>query len=550
MPTLQFSHKHLERLLGRKMSSQQMRDAITSLGPDVEAVEGDMMTVEALANRPDMMSSAGLARAIASLQGIRAGLRKYTVKRAQHRVIVDKSVAGVRPYTACAIVTGCKFDDARLRELLQVQEKLHASMCRNRRKAAIGVYPLDAISWPVRFEARKPSAIKFTPLDGGREMSAQQIIASTAQGQAYGHLLEGVPRYPVFVDANGEILSMPPVINSATVGCVTTGTTSVFIECSGFDQTVLDALLTIIVCSLADEGGTIHAVEVVYGRSAHVTPSVEPRQMAFSLDYLNKRCGTSWKERDVKQLLAKMGIGYGAGKALVPAYRVDVLHQVDLAEDCVIAYGLDALAPLRSGAATVGGEHPRRVFIDRLASLLTGLGLLELNTLHLDSVANQTERCAVKAHPVPLRNALNAEFSVLRSWMLPSALEVLRTNKHNEYPQRFFAHGSVFARGDTDTGVAERGALVMLSSHARADYTEARQVLEYLARLLDVELTIEDCELPWAIGGRAAKVRVGKADIGVLAEVNPQVLSQWELEMPVAACELSLDALFEAVKKK
>lgn len=549
MPTLQFSHKHLERLLGRKMTPQQMRDAITRLGPGVETVEGDIITVEALANRPDMMSSAGLARAIASVQGIRTGLRKYSVKRAQHRVIVDKSVAGVRPFTACAIVSGLKLDDARLREVIQMQEKLHASMCRNRRKAAIGIYPLDAISWPVKFEARKPAAIKFTPLDGTREMSAQQIIASTSQGQAYGHLLEGSARYPVFVDAKGEILSMPPIINSAGVGCVTKDTTSVFIECSGFDQDTLDALLTIIVCSLADEGGAIHAVDVVYGRSVHVTPSIEPREVKFSLDYLNKRCGLSWSERDIKQLLAKMGIGYAAGKAIVPAYRVDVLHQVDLAEDCVIAYGLDALTPLRSNAATVGGEHPKRVFIDRLASLLTGLGLLELNTLHLDSVANQTERCSVKGHPVPLRNALNAEFSVLRAWMLPSALEALRTNKHNEYPQRLFAHGSVFARGETDTGILETGALVIVSSHTRADYTEARQFLQYISRLLDIEITVEESEFPWAISGRAATVRVGKNEIGILGEVHPQVLSQWELEMPVAVCELSLDALFESLKK-
>ena len=60
---------------------------------------------------------------------------------------------------------------------------------------------------------------------------------------------------------------MPPIINSDSTGRVTKKTRDIFIECSGFDQDVLDKLLNIIVCSLADERGVIHSVEVYFPKS-------------------------------------------------------------------------------------------------------------------------------------------------------------------------------------------------------------------------------------------------------------------------------------------
>ena len=48
---------------------------------------------------------------------------------------------------------------------------------------------------------------------------------------------------------------------------------------------------------------------------------------------------------------------------------------------------------------------------------------------------------------------------------------------------------------------------------------------------------------PSFIPGRAAWVHVGDEELGVFGELHPELLDRWGLYLPVAACELRLDAL-------
>ena len=95
----------------------------------------------------------------------------------------------VRPYAACAIVRNLKLSDEKIRELIQIQEKLHTTYGRNRSKAAIGIYPLEKIKFPVRYTARFPKDIKFQPLESKSEMTASRILEDHDAGIKYGHLL-------------------------------------------------------------------------------------------------------------------------------------------------------------------------------------------------------------------------------------------------------------------------------------------------------------------------------------------------------------------------
>lgn len=551
MPTIQVSRKALERIIGREMSDEQIKEAMLRLGPGVDAIDKDTITIETFANRPDMLSEAGIGRLIAGLLDIKPGLRKYDARRSGYKVVVSRDVAKVRPKTACAVVSGITFDDGRIREIVQMQEKLHVTFCRNRRKAAIGIYPLERIKWPIRFEARKPSDIKFVPLGAGREMNGTQIINAHPTGRDYAHLLEGLDHYPIFVDAAGSVLSMPPIINSESTGKVTSETRDVFIECSGFDQDVLDMLLNIICCALADAGGSVHAVEVQYPQKRHVTPTLKERPVPVDIEYLNKRLGLCLKEAEVKRLLARMGIGYSARKAIVPAYRSDIIHPIDIVEEVVVAYGLDNLEPQRSTAATAGAEDPVAVFRTRLANMLVGLGLLEASTYNIDNINNQTVRCGVQKHVVPLANALTADFNALRAWMVPSVLGVLVANKHRDFPQRIFTIGTIFTPSKTaETRVQESNAAAVALCHARTDFTEAKQVTDYVTRLLGLQCVVEETDAPWAIEGRVAVVKAAGKVVATMGEIRPEVLQRWQIEMPTVVIEFDVDALFAAVKAK
>src|SRR3989338_2286450 len=183
MPTININRKVFESLIGKKLPTEKLKDRISYLGKDLESVTEDEIIVEIFPNRPDMLSVQGFSRAFSSFIGAKTGLRQYKVEPSKEKVIIDKSVANVRPYIACAIVRNLHFDDEKIKEVIDIQEKLHVTYGRNRKKVAIGIYPFEKIKPPIRFIAKKPEEIIFQPLEFTREINGMQILSQHPAGR-------------------------------------------------------------------------------------------------------------------------------------------------------------------------------------------------------------------------------------------------------------------------------------------------------------------------------------------------------------------------------
>jgi len=552
MPTLTLDRKEFDRQLGKKLSLDVLKDRISMIGTDLEKLDSEEIVVEVFPNRPDMLSMQGFVRAMAAYLDIRPGLAEFSVKKSGQKVIIDHSVSKCRPFTACAIVKNLKLNDEKIKEIIQVQEKLHVTFGRNRRKLAIGIYPLEKIKPPITFFAEDPKKVRFWPLEADGEMTGLQILTKHPTGRDYAHLLEGLDKFPFFKDSTGKILSMPPIINSHDTGKIDEGTTEVFIECSGFDFNVLQKCLNMIVTALADMGAEIYSMELVYPEKTYITPNLAPEKMKLDMDYINKCLGLKLKEAELKKLLRKMGLDLKEGEVLIPAYRADIMHPVDLVEDIAVAYGFENFVEQIPNVATIGHESRMSVMIKRIANVLTGLGLLELNTYNLTNKAVQNDKTLSKGELVELESSVSGDYSHLRRWMLPTLLEVFQGNKHNEYPQKIFDAGTVFLMSpETEMGVEERQRLGIAVSESAANYTMIRQVLDYLLSNLGIDkekIEIRGMEHPSFIPGRVGKILIGKKEVGYIGEVHPQVLSNFQLEMPVGALELDLNMVSEIVR--
>lgn len=546
MPTITLNRKVFEKLVGKKLPLNQLRDRISYLGTDLESIEGNEIVVEVFPNRPDMLSEQGFARALSSFIGVKKGLQKYTARKSGQKVIIDKSVKDVRPYTCCAIVKNIKFDSEKIKEIVQIQEKLHITYGRNRRKAAIGIYPMEKITFPVRFMARKPEDIKFRPLEYDKVLNAKEILYKHPAGREYGHLLEGMGKFPFFIDANKQILSVPPIINSHETGKITERTKEVFIECSGFDFDTLSKCLNIIVTALADMGGQIYSVNLAYPNKRYVTPDLRPGQIKIDLSYVNTLLGLDLKKKDIKELLAKMGHSYTGNTVQVAPYRTDILHQMDIVEDIAIAYGYENFEPHIPNVATVGEEDMFESFKTKVSRLLTGFNLLETSTYHIINKDDMTRNMNTNIKCIELENPLNAEFNVLRSWMIPSLIRVLSQNKHYEYPQNLFEIGKVFTHDEKqETKVKEITRLAVVLSHADVTYTDARQVLDALLRSLGLDYEVAGVGHKSFIDGRSGRVIVNGKKVAYIGEISPIVLENFELKMPVSCFELNLSEIFD-----
>ncbi len=545
MPTVKFNKQSLMESLGKKVSDEQLANRINYLGANCEKIDELEVAVEIFPNRPDLLSEQGLARALRSFMDIKPGFRKYDVKKGNVKVIIDKSVKNIRPYTACAVVKGLKLSDEKIKEIIQIQEKLHVTYGRNRKKVAIGIYPLEHIKPPILYTALKPEEIRFKPLDLNKELTGSQILAIHPTGREYGYLLEGKDKYPVFIDSKQNFMSMPPIINSNNVGKISITTRDVFVECSGFEFDYLRTCLNMIVTALADMGGQIYSVELKYPDKKYVTPELDGREMKLEPDYANKILGLELKEPDMKKLLARMGHDYKGKKVLVPNYRSDILHPIDLVEDIAIAYGYENFTGTLSEFFTVSEERPMASFMNKLRDILIGLGLIEVKNYHLTSKNSQTKLMNHNIDLVELENSLNQDYDSLRSWITPSLLETLRYNKQHDYPQNIFEIGTVFRSDNSyDTGVHETERLAIALCGSEANFTKIKQILEVLTDALELKYDLTDNDHASFIKGRVARVIVNTHKVAYIGEIHPQVLANWTIEMPVAVIEINLTELF------
>ena len=152
MPTINLNKKEFERLVGKVLPLDKLKDRISMLGTDLEDVKDNEIIVEVFPNRPDMLSEQGFARAFSSFIGVKKGLKEYKAKKSDYKLTVDSSVNDIRPFTSCAIVKNLKFDDEKIKQVIQIQEKLHVGYGRNRKKCAIGVYPIEKIKFPIYYK--------------------------------------------------------------------------------------------------------------------------------------------------------------------------------------------------------------------------------------------------------------------------------------------------------------------------------------------------------------------------------------------------------------
>ena len=522
MPTITFSKQELQEYLYAELSDEELQETITMLGTDIDEF-GEEITVEMFPDRPDLLSVPGLARAINAFTK-NPSRKNYEAKKPQQTVIVDKNVRAVRPHTRCLLARELKLDNKKIDQLIQLQEKLHVTFGRHRKKAAIGIYPLEKITLPITYQAKKPSDIRFKPLEAKKEMSAQQLLEEHPTGQAYAHLLAGHKKYPVFTDAKGTVLSVPPIINSQEAGEVTASTKEVFVEVSGHDPRVLEQALNIIACALIDMGARIEAMKIQYPKETIISPQLQPIKRATNPDYLLERSGIPTLT-ELKSSLRQMDITLEKNTATIPAYRVDFLHDADLIEDALIGFGYANLQPRTPQIYTVGGFSNDYLREEKIREVLAGLGMQEVMTY------------ALTKQGVELANPLTQDYSHLREELLTNVLDVLSKNLSNSYPQRIFEVGVTFSKdSQAETGVQETPAVCAALCSEETDYTQARQAVEALAHAMNWELAFSAHEDERFLTGRCARIS-GSVE-GVVGEVHPQELANRRITTPVAAFEI------------
>ena len=531
MTAVTVGYDELVGLLGKSVTREEIEERLPMMGVAFDGWEGDSLVLDVFANHPDWYSVEGLARSLRGFLGIETGLQGYAVKPSGVDFVVEKGVERVRPFAVGGIVRGLALGDALLRSVIDLQEKLHTTIGRKRKKVAIGIHDADKVTPPFTYRAVDPHAVRFVPLGMDRELDLAQVLAEHEKGREYAAALAGAEVYPVIQDARGAVLSFPPIINGVATQ-LTPETRNLFVDVTGTDRGSVEVVLNILVTALADRGGVLESVRLVTPEGPRETPDLSPRPMTLDLAYAGGLTGIALTTKDVIAALTRLRYDVtakgGEVTALVPAYRADILHVVDVVEDIAVGYGYERIRPRLPAHATPGRPAPAQETAALLRTLLQGYGYQEVWTLPL---VPRREPFATEGRAA-VRNPISDEVALVRSALLPGLLNLLRANKHRDLPQRVFEVGAVVVGGANALHAAAA------SVHAKAGFTEVKSLVQSLLRDLGRTWELAGADDANYLPGRCAAVVVDGQERGRFGEVHPSVLAGYELRHPVVAFEV------------
>ncbi|GHV84644.1 phenylalanine--tRNA ligase beta subunit [Spirochaetia bacterium] len=541
-------------------------DSDTSLPPAERVLKIELNDT----NRPDLWGTAGCARQLRVYNGGAAAAYPFfsspgKPQAAQHRVVVEKSVKGVRPYLAGFVASGKPISDPMLRDMIQTQEKLAWNFGRKRRTISMGLYRTSQIKWPIIYKGVDPDSISFVPLQWDTALTLREILKQHPKGKEYAFIQEHEPIHPLLTDSEGEVLSYPPIINSAGLGAVQVGDTDLFVELTGTDQASVTLAASIVACDLADNGFTIEPVEVAYeydtpfGKNC-ITPYYFQEPVVCSLARIEKYLGEKIDAGDCVKALARMGVraekapasqGSSAElqsegvKAWPPEYRNDFLHAADVMEDIMMGRGLKTFTPERPRDFTVGRLTPVTMFSRRIKEIMVGLGYQEMIYNYLGSRKDLVENMLGKgSRIIRISNPMTENYEYVRDSVLASLMQSEAVSGRAVYPHRIFEAGKVAYLEDTENyGSVTRQYLGFLHAGADANFNTIAAELQTLFYYLSREYAVEEAADSRFIPGRAAALLSRGRAIGVFGEIHPEVLENWGITVPCTACELDAESL-------
>ncbi|OLS31659.1 MAG: Phenylalanine--tRNA ligase beta subunit [Candidatus Thorarchaeota archaeon AB_25] len=534
-------------LIGKKLTLEQLEDMLFLIKAEVEKIEGNIIEIEVNPDRQDMLSTEGIARAVRSFIGLDSGLKNYTVKKSGKQIIVKPGLSKIRPFICCSIIKGIPADDELIKEYMHLQDALTSTHGRNRSKASIGLYVYDDLKFPIIYGPQTPEKIKFVPLGFEVEMDGPTILTDHEKGVEFGPIIKRHKKWPLLYDSSNQVLSLPPIINSNSLGRMTTETKNLFVEVTGTHLPTVHQALNIITASLAERGGKIESMTVVYpDGSTDETPDFNPEKMTLKIEDIIALIGLDLTEDEIIQALGR--IGYGAKvvktkqiQVLIPKFRMDILHPVDIMEDIAIGYGFDNLEPAMPQTMTTGKINPVTRIKNKVRDLMVGLGYHEVMSYIMTSPDLLNDKVLRDRPVMTTENPKSRNYSVLRNSLLPILLDFTSQNQHADYPQKIFEVGDVVIPDESkETRVDQVPSICGLETDVKVNITKLMSEIGFLLRNLGLEerFTFESEKNLDYIEGRSASIIVDGNKWGTFGEVSPKILSNFGIGYPLVAFEI------------
>lgn len=596
MPTIGVKRDLLFKSLGKTYTDDEFQQLCFAFGLELDEVttEKQMLTkeqggeaagvadaseeiiyrIDIPANRYDLLCIEGLVTGLMVFQGkIKPPQFKLVEPKDNKRQVMKMlpATAQIRPYAVAAVLRNITFDQAAYDSFIDLQDKLHQNICRKRTLVAIGTHDLDTVQGPFTYDAKAPENINFIPLNQSKSMNGNELMefyTNHAQLKQYLPIIRESPVYPVIYDANGVVLSLPPVINGDH-SKISLKTKNVFIECTATDLTKAKVVLDTIVCmfsSHCSDKFTIEPCDVIQPDGTSVTyPELAVRQETISAKKANNAIGISETSENIADMLTRMyleadckkGGGDDSIEVLIPPTRHDVIHACDIYEDVAIAYGYNNIKKSLPNFMHIAKQYPLNKLTEQLREQVAQAGFTEALTFTLcsrDDVARKLNKSIDEMPAVHIANPKTLEFQVVRTTLISGLLKTLAANRKMPLPLKLFEISDVLvADDDTEVGARNERRLCAVNCNKNAGFEVVHGLLDRVMQLLEVSWKsavsnsvakgyyLQATEDPSYFPGRCAHIMLNSVAIGKIGVLHPSVLQAFELTTPCSVVEFNIE---------
>jgi phenylalanyl-tRNA synthetase beta chain len=552
----------------------QLAARLTAAGFSVEHVEEQgadaLLDIDVTGNRPDAMNHLGLAREIATLQGV--ALRPPTVQPTE-------SAPAASSLARVAVCDGklCPRYSARVLERVRLgpsPDWLRA------RLEAVGVRSINNVVDVTNFvlwELGQP--LHAFDLD---RLDAATIVVRTARAGESLVTLDGQPRELVASDlviADGSrAVALAGVMGGRDTE-VTAATTRVLLESAHFDRAAVrrtskrlglhtdashrfergtDPGMTVMALDraaamLADLAGAEvrHGVLDVADASCFVR-----REIVLDPRRLDAFAGADFERAALERWFRSLGLEVLDASApvwqvRVPSWRrFDLERAEDLYEEAMRIRGFDAIP---AALPPVLGSDGPETSVQRRRRLvrqhLVGQGFAETIQYAFVSRAEDARYPVLRADaagedrgPIELANPLSEQYAVLRRSMVPGLVETARFNqRRGASAVRLFEIGHVFLDSEVESlGIVLGGTAGTPWDGAReADLFDLKGVVDTLAEAFAAPLEVRRAELPAVLSGTGAELWRDGSRVGWFGRLDE------ESAYPLYGAEIFCDGLGE-----
>ncbi|NPB00507.1 MAG: phenylalanine--tRNA ligase subunit beta [Crenarchaeota archaeon] len=552
MPIISFQRWDLERLVGTSLSTEDLRRIFTRLKGELEKIENDTIELEVTHDRPDMFSVEGIARVIKGLLGVELGSPRIDVRYETYDMYVDD--VPWRRYVITSIVRDVELHEEAVRQLMQLQEKLHQTYGRDRKIVAIGLYDADKIRFPIRYTSMNINDVEYVPLGYDRPMKGTEVLEITEKGQKYRDvaLSPDKEKVPVIIDSSNSILVIIPILNSE-LHKVTENTRNIMIDVTGTDLKRVIDVYRVVVYNVLERSRS----KIVEVPRIHVDYYSQIRDELFNYlkydideEYVYDISGIKLSRRELTELLLKARHDVEDKNdhviVKVPPYRINVLHKVDVVEDILVMYGYDKIEREYPLQAVHGRKSTLSRIITQIRSVLRGMNIIEVMTYVMTS--KRLQEICEQDGIIEVLNPKSELYNSIRRCIWIQLLDTVREN-----PTLGEKYAKIFDIGDVawyeDDKILQDVHLGVLVTGESITLTDILTIFNTLFKILNINVEYRKGKIPGLIPERTGIIveKNRKIELGYVGEVHPRVLSALEYYNPTAIGEISITKLLEVL---